>query len=241
MQPSVSIRWGDPIMPDTGADTLTSFSVNRLSDRFKIIFLGSGLIFLIAALVLFLLTGYLAYRISNYAPVTEILHSNTSGSPGLGVTQDDLFRVGATLFQIFLPVVICFMTALLCSFVGVRILRASGVATTQVIAPQDYELLGKAVSEGNDKAIDLWVRLSSLSGYTGTFTKVGLTGLPLATIVLTLLLAACGLFNEQFFDLAKLTLGAFLGSYVQRQNNVEAGRTVARQAAEETVKSLAPK
>jgi hypothetical protein len=56
------------------------------------------------------------------------------------------------------------------------------------------------------------------SGATGTFTKIGLTGLPLATILLTIFLGVAGLVNAQFFDLAKLTLGAFLGSFVQRQS-----------------------
>jgi hypothetical protein len=50
------------------------------------------------------------------------------------------------------------------------------------------------------------------------FTKLGLTGLPLTTVVLTLIfsfMAAAG--AEGFMDLAKLTLGAFIGSFVQRQ------------------------
>ena len=55
---------------------------------------------------------------------------------------------------------------------------------------------------------------------TGTFTKVGLTGLPLATIILTIMLAILGIFNPQFFDLAQLTLGAFLGSYVQKRSEM---------------------
>ena len=73
------------------------------------------------------------------------------------------------------------------------------------------------------------MRLSSLSGFTGTFTKLGLTGLPLATVALTLIFAALALLpvglegQKSFFDLTKLTLGAFIGSFVQRQ--VEQRRT----------------
>jgi hypothetical protein len=61
------------------------------------------------------------------------------------------------------------------------------------------------------------VRLSSLSGATGTATKLGLTGLPLATVGLTIFFSAISIFGAQgFLDLAKLTLGAFIGSFVQR-------------------------
>src|SRR4051794_27472114 len=55
------------------------------------------------------------------------------------------------------------------------------------------------------------------------FTKLGLTGLPLATISLTIIFSLLATANPgTFLDLAKLTLGAFIGSYVQR--NVEIRR-----------------
>jgi len=225
-------------MTDVVSETPAAFPTYKVSDRFKIIFVGSGLTFLIAALILFCVTGYLAYRASSLTPLA--MYAGGSVDKPQPLTDTDKFRVMFGILQVFLPTLICFVAAFLCSLIGIRVLRASGVATVQVISPQDYQLLGTAVASGNDKAIDLWVRLSSLSGATGTFTKIGLTGLPLATIALTLFLGFCGLFNKEFFELAKLTLGAFLGSYVQRQNNVEAGRTVARQAAEETVRSIAP-
>jgi hypothetical protein len=102
--------------------------------------------------------------------------------------------------------------------VGYKIAAASGANPTQVIPPQDYELLAPLVSEGKADSIEQYVRLSSLSGFTGTFTQLGLTGLPLATIFLTLLFAALTLWDAQnFLDLTKLTLGAFIGSFVQRQ------------------------
>jgi hypothetical protein len=59
--------------------------------------------------------------------------------------------------------------------------------------------------------------LSSLSGTTGTATKLGLTGLPLATVGLTIFFSVIAIFGvDGFLDLAKLTLGAFIGSFVQR-------------------------
>jgi hypothetical protein len=95
---------------------------------------------------------------------------------------------------------------------------AAGATATVVIPPQDYDLLAPLVTEGKTESIDQYVRLSSLAKFTGTFTQLGLTGLPLATIALTLFFSFLALIQpENFLDLAKLTLGAFIGSFVQRQ------------------------
>jgi hypothetical protein len=95
---------------------------------------------------------------------------------------------------------------------------AAGATATVVIPPQDYELLAPLVTDGKSESIDQYVRLSSLAKFTGTFTQLGLTGLPLATIGLTLFFAALALGRpNDFLDLTKLTLGAFIGSFVQRQ------------------------
>ncbi len=104
------------------------------------------------------------------------------------------------------------------AIIGYRLVSASGATTAVVIPPHDYELLRPLVSEGKSEAIDQYVRLSSLSKFTGTFTQLGLTGLPLATIFLTLFFSLLTIFlPDSFLDLAKLTLGAFIGSFVQRQ------------------------
>jgi hypothetical protein len=70
--------------------------------------------------------------------------------------------------------------------------------------------------------IDQYFRLRSLSGISGNFTKLQVTGLPLTTVFLTLVFAAVAILPlpdsklpAQFLDLAKLTLGAFIGSFVQ--------------------------
>jgi hypothetical protein len=52
--------------------------------------------------------------------------------------------------------------------------------------------LAPLVTEGNQKP-SLYVKLSSLSGFTGTFNKLGLLGLPLATIALPLIFAGVAL------------------------------------------------
>lgn len=103
---------------------------------------------------------------------------------------------------------------------GHRLVSASGANSDIVIPPQDYALLAPLVANSKSDAVDIYVKLSSLRGVTGFFTKLGLTGLPLATISLTLIFSILALAPGQqtnFLDLAKLTLGAFIGSFVQRQ------------------------
>src|SRR5262249_22514526 len=134
------------------------------------------------------------------------------------LTTRDTYTLLTLFTWTLFPPLTSMIAGALCAMIGIRLLRAGGAATTQVISPQDLPILGPAVSKGDEAAITQFIRLSSLSGVTGTFQKVGLTGLPLATIVLTVFLAIIGLWSPPFFDMAKLTLGAFLGSYVQRQS-----------------------
>jgi hypothetical protein len=133
------------------------------------------------------------------------------------LTDRDRYNFIGQLLSFFLgPVLLCFSGAV-CAYVGIRLLKSAGAVVTHVIPPQEYELLSTAIRDGNEKAISEYIRLSSLSGTTGTFTKIGLTGLPLATIFLTIFLALIGIFVPKLLDLAQLTLGAFIGSYVQKK------------------------
>ena len=132
----------------------------------------------------------------------------------------------------YMPALIMFLSAIICAVVGYNLLSAAGAATKEVIPRSDYELLSSLVAEEKEKGIDLYVRLNSLSGATGFFTKIGITGLPLATIALSLIFTVLGLTQAsgtKLFDLANLTLGAFLGSYVQRQ--VSTGQSRPKSAA----------
>jgi hypothetical protein len=126
---------------------------------------------------------------------------------------------------------IVLIIALLAAVMAARTMLSS--ATPRVVIPEaDRELLDTLIREANDKAIDQYVRLSSLSGATGTATKLGLTGLPLATVGLTIFFAVMAAFKfEGFLDLAKLTLGAFIGSFVQRSVTGERAAAAAAVAA----------
>lgn len=121
-------------------------------------------------------------------------------------------------FSSYIPHIVLGIVTIVSCFLAYRLIIASGAKSKVIIPDQDYPLLAPLVSAGNADAIEQYVRLSSLGGFTGTFTKIGLTGLPFATIALTLLFSVLGVFRpDVFLDLAKLTLGAFIGSFVQGQ------------------------
>lgn len=117
------------------------------------------------------------------------------------------------------------LTLLVMAFVaatlGKQLLTTVRLAEARTIPREDLHLVERAVIEGKPEPIDQYVRLRSLSGVSGNFTKIGVTGLPLTTVVLTLIFSVISLLPLQgapeFLDLAKLTLGAFIGSFVQRQ------------------------
>jgi hypothetical protein len=221
------MKMPNPSDADAGSSTLLPAPPSTLSTTHRNYFVYCGMGFLIVAAILFLCIAWTAYD-TRHLPHIEV----PSASDGIDrtrlpadylPTRDWANYVGRILEFVIMPLFLL-VAAIVCTFVGMRLLKSSGAVTTQVIAPQDYPVLGPAIAAGNENAITQFIRLSSLSGVTGTFTKVGLTGLPLATIALTLLLGFAGLYNAQFFDLAKLTLGAFLGSFVQRAQPVENAR-----------------
>jgi len=129
---------------------------------------------------------------------------------------------------------ILILIALFAAGLGKRLLTTVKMAGTRTIPTEDLPLIQQAVIDGKPEPIDQYVRLRSLGGFAGTFTKLGITGLPLTTVALTLVfsfIALTGLQRaEDFLDLAKLTLGAFIGSFVQRQveqRRQEAGQSQA--------------
>ena len=120
------------------------------------------------------------------------------------------------ILQHFSDDVLIFFGAIFLSIVGIRLLGAAGKGVPLAIAPEDRELLEPLIKDANKDAIKQYVILSSLSGFTGTFQKIGFSGLPLATVTLTLIFSALTFLKPEFLDLAKLTLGAFIGSFVQK-------------------------
>jgi hypothetical protein len=115
-------------------------------------------------------------------------------------------------------------------YVGARLVISATSTKRDVIPREDRDLLEPLITESNEKAIEQYVRLSSLAGATGTATRLGLTGLPLITVALTLIFSALELYKPGggFMDLTKLTLGAFIGSFVQRAATAQAVATTGR-------------
>jgi hypothetical protein len=129
-----------------------------------------------------------------------------------------------TVAQAYGPPLFLVVAAAVSTLFGFLVLHSVGAANRLVIPAQDREMLGRMIEERNVEGIELYIRLSSLSGPTGFFQKIGVYGLPLATIILSVGFGILALFaygapeiHNTFADLAKLSLGAFLGSYVQRQ------------------------
>jgi hypothetical protein len=172
---------------------------------------GILLIYVAAAIIVFILLNYRHYI-----------------EPVMSVTAQAGRQTSDFLAVLFVPVAVI-LSALLFVALGYRLLSAAGVTSDFVLPAQDKELLAKLVEEGNEQGVRLYLDISSIKGTTGTFTKLGITGLPLATIFLTCFFAllgyaASGAANATFLDLAKLTLGAFIGSFVQRQAERNAER-----------------
>jgi hypothetical protein len=115
----------------------------------------------------------------------------------------------------------------------VKIFSSVASPKVEVIPENDRKLLEPLIASADSKAIDQYVRLSSLSGATGVATILGLTGLPLITVALTLVFTSLYLYYDKpdLLDLAKLTLGAFIGSFVQRANTTQEIAIAAAQKA----------
>jgi hypothetical protein len=132
----------------------------------------------------------------------------------------------ATLTQLIIrkaDLILLFVVAIFCAVVGRSLVTYVPLSSIRTIPEDDFDLVSEAVREGKPEPIDQYVRLRGLTGFSGAFQKLGITGLPLTTVALTLIFSGIsvaietGASEQPFLDLAKLTLGAFIGSFVQRQ------------------------
>jgi hypothetical protein len=148
----------------------------------------------------------------------------------------------------YLPPFFSLIIGLGAAVLGFMLLRIAGRSIKEVIPRENYALLSKMLFDGNHDGITDYIRLDSLSGIIGAFTKLGISGFPLATIGLTVFFSILALLvptqaQSSLFDLAKLTLGAFIGSFVRSQGTepakqaIEARAPVANQTAATSEKS----
>ncbi len=154
----------------------------RISNRQAFIFSNAGLLFVFVSLGC--MTGLVWHliRTGEYGYKTYMM------TLGDRIPSADILTVAMFdhYFTIFITPIVLFICAVFSAFVGLLLLRTAGAANKEVIPKQDYELISRMFVAQNEKGIDHYIRLSSLTGITGIFTKAGLTGLPLATISLTM-------------------------------------------------------
>jgi hypothetical protein len=174
-----------------------------------------GLLFFVVSLIALAVMIYTLWQArGELSPIHAVQLAQSGGDP-----EALLFSYFGS--QLLVPFLLL-LASLFGAVIGYALLRTAGTARREVIPRQDYILLSQILLSNNTTAIDDYIRLSSLTGAVGTFIKVGLSGLPLATIAITMAFSLLSLWTSdeklspQFFDLAKLTLGAFIGSFVQR-------------------------
>jgi hypothetical protein len=177
---------------------------------------AAGLFFTFAAVIAFV------YAISSLIYRAGAKAALSPASQQFNVWQDLVLPN----FSLIGLVVIGIVSALL----ALRLFSKATELISQVVRPAEAPFLWPLISGANREAINEYIRLASLTGFSGTFTKLGFTGLPLVTVALTLILLVMTLLVKDqtlstgIFDLVKLTLGAFLGSFVQR--NIEQEKLV---------------
>jgi hypothetical protein len=172
------------------------------------------------------IVGYLLLAASSFMAVIILtdrnFRSDRVSSPPVGGSEFIWF------VQNYSDKILALVLIIFFSIVGLQLLGAAGKTAPRVIPDEDRDLLEPLVREANKEAINQYVILSSLSGFTGTFQKIGFSGLPLATATLTLLFCGLSFAKPEFIEFAKLTLGAFIGSFVQRSSDTERLRQVVR-------------
>ena len=145
--------------------------------------------------------------------------------------------------------------AAMAAVLGLILIRSSRSGTARVVRqvlPEEADkYLGPALLSSKDPIGD-WRKLAGLAGFTGVFLKLDLSGMPLATILMTFLFCILSItapllnfpdagnhvhFDQAtlataFLDMAKLTLGAFIGSFVTKgtTRDTEAGKAGAAAA-----------
>ena len=128
------------------------------------------------------------------------------------------------LFERFLPLLLIAFFSLFFIRASISFIKSSDYNKSGVVPPRDLPIIEEAIRLGKPEPIDQYIRLASLTGGVGLFQKIGLTGLPLTTLSLVVFFAfGAMIFDDKsdrfkaFLDFTKLTLGAFIGSFVQRQ------------------------
>lgn len=210
---NVNLREGEA-MDDTSASTLKEDANN--SRLFAFAFALLSLICIISGAL------YVNYYILNMSSIINIMPEISPERPR--DTDFQIFRISIIIFERFFPLLLIAFFALSFTKASIAFVKSSDYSRTGVVPPRDLPMIAEAIKQGKPEAVDQYIRLASLTGSVGLFQKIGLTGLPLTTLVLVIFFAFGVLLSSDnsetfkaFLDFTKLTLGAFIGSFVQRQ------------------------
>lgn len=181
---------------------------------------------------LFALSGYMFFIAAFACLIYLVVYLNNVGFEKPNIDFNTYNEEIAYYLSQFSTPAIFLIASLVAGIVGYLLMRFIFSTSKKIIPDDDRKLLEEIIRLKEEEPIKRYIALSSLTGWSGLFTKIGLNGLPLATIALTLIFALLSFFENDsanFIDFTKLTLGAFLGSYVQRSvgekiNKIENGK-----------------
>jgi hypothetical protein len=105
----------------------------------------------------------------------------------IAVTRGETISEPIETLHAFSGPLILLVSAAVSTVFGFIVLRAAGAADTLVIPREDRDVLVRMVEENNEPGIKLYTDLAALPGMTGFFHKMGVSGLPLATITLSVI------------------------------------------------------
>lgn len=198
---------------DTAARLASFAAIDRpaLSSRSYSAMAWAGLAFLLGGVAAFGVATFMLWRLG---PVKAV--SPPGGSPEPGLYQLWLVAILNEYAAILLAPGLVVVIGFACLGIGALLLRAAGASGKEVIPREDFAILSQLLLQGNQVGIGEYIRLRSLVGLTGFFTRMGLSGLPLAMLAVSVVFTILSLWNPALLELAKLTVGAFIGSYVSK-------------------------
>jgi hypothetical protein len=82
------------------------------------------------------------------------------------------------LVAINIDLIAIFVFGFLLSIIGLQFFKRASQSTNYVIRPEDRENIWPLIKEAKIEAVDQYIRLASLSGFSGAFTKVDSPAFP---------------------------------------------------------------
>ena len=179
------------------------------------------------ALICVIIGSYYVYeQIIQQPPIAILMEKYIPTATTVGSDAGNIFVVQSviTFIERYVPLLLIAVFAMSFMRASISFVKSGEYSRTGVVPPRDLPIIEEAIKQGKPEPVDQYIRLASLTGFVGLFQKIGLTGLPLTTLALVAFFASGVMWFDDntetfkaFLDFTKLTLGAFIGSFVQRQ------------------------